>query len=332
MARDGVALQLEANNTAAHALGLLPGECLPADELRFVELDKHAQAGFQRRDVGAQLVAVERQTDLETQRVAASQTARLNSTVHQLIPHALSELMAAVDLKAILARIARAAHDDILVVSAQSHEIIERNVAHRQTENPLDGLLGTWTLDGDFAVVGALVLDLDIESLGVAHDPFDVLVDIGGVYHKEELIVAHLIYKQVVDRAAVLVAHHAVENLAGRRAGYIVYKYVVHEPFGIGALDAHLAHMADIENAYSLAHGIVFLGNAAILNRHVIAGKRRHLRTKTHVTVMEAGNLDFFSHGVVLIRFRLRPVGLFGNQNYKTDFCFPNKSRIFFGV
>ena len=89
--------------------------------------------------------------------------------------------------------------------------------------------------------------------------PGHVLVDVGGVDHEEKVVLAHLVYQQVVYSASVGIAHHAVEDLADGGVFHIVGEDVVHIPLGIGALDAYLTHVRYIEHTAVLAHGVMLL-------------------------------------------------------------------------
>ena len=90
---------------------------------------------------------------------------------------------------------------------------------------------------------------------------------------------------------AVAVAHRAVHRApdAGRlRAVGLQLRYVVgderlHEVARLRAVDPHLAHVADVEEAGRLAHRAVLLDDAGVLHRHVEAGERHHPRTERDV-------------------------------------------------
>ncbi len=70
--------------------------------------------------------------------------------------------------------------------------------------------LGFGTLYGELAEFVAKRDDLHIIAVGVFHDPCHILVNIGSIDHKEEIVVATLVDKKIVHDAPLGVAHHAV--------------------------------------------------------------------------------------------------------------------------
>ena len=93
MARNGAAFEFDADDAAGHTLGLLLHQCIAADELGLVEFAEHAQSGHHRRDVGRELIAIERQSHLEAQGVAASQSAGLAAPALDKTVPALADIV-----------------------------------------------------------------------------------------------------------------------------------------------------------------------------------------------------------------------------------------------
>ena len=89
---------------------LLLEQRVAADEIALVELDDPAEVGFERRNRGVDLVAVERHFGFQAQRVARAQAAGLDAEfragVHHLVPDALGLAGRDVDLEAVLAGVA----------------------------------------------------------------------------------------------------------------------------------------------------------------------------------------------------------------------------------
>ena len=77
MTGDGLVSQFYANNLPGRPLGLLTSQCLLANELILVQFHKEAQTSHDGRDVGRQLVAIQRQAYFETQRVTTAQATGL---------------------------------------------------------------------------------------------------------------------------------------------------------------------------------------------------------------------------------------------------------------
>ena len=300
MACDGGAFDFEAYRLAVDALGLLTCHHALADELVLVEFAEHRQAGLDGGDFGGELVAVEGQTGLEAQCVAASQAARLYAGIHQLLPETAGGLVRGIDLKAVLAGVARARYYHLLVILLDALEGVEREVRSVDAEDIAEGLFGCGTLHGKLAVVVRQVVYLHIVALGGVLYPGKVFGDVAGIDYKEILVFGEAVYQQVVHYSAVGVEHHAVQDIAVADFGDVVGEYVVDEAPGVGAFDVDLAHVADVEHAHALAHGVVLLDNAFVLDGHVKSGKGTHLCVKGQVQVVQTGRLVFvLFHGLV---------------------------------
>ena len=91
--------------------------------------------------------------------------------------------------------------------------------------------------------------------------PCHVLVDVGGIDDQEELLGSHLVDQQVVDGAAVGVAHHAVEDLPIGGVFHIVGEDMVDVALGIRTSDEHFAHVAHVEDAAGLTYCLMLVGD-----------------------------------------------------------------------
>ena len=143
------------------------------------------------------------------------------------------------------------------------------------------------------------MLEIDVEARELLLHPIDVLVDVRSVDDEEKLLGTHLIDQQVIDRAAVGVAHHTVEHLSVGCSGHVVGENVLNVALSVGTGDEHLAHVRNVEHAAGLAHGIVLVGDVCVLNGHVEAGKRRHQCAQFHVFVIKTG---LFFHKFLIIK------------------------------
>src|SRR5579859_2263619 len=111
VARDGLGLRdLEADEPASDALELLALQDFEAGERRtLVELHDEVETRFVRRRAVVDVVAIERQAGLETQRVAGAEAHGLGATrADQSVPELLSVIRAAVQLETVFACIAGA--------------------------------------------------------------------------------------------------------------------------------------------------------------------------------------------------------------------------------
>ena len=109
MARNGLVGQFNAHQFFADAFCLLSGECFLADKLFLVEFYEDTQPGHDGRDVGRQFIAIERQSHLEAQGVAATQSAGLASAAgQQLVPTFTDILVRTIYFESVLTCIASA--------------------------------------------------------------------------------------------------------------------------------------------------------------------------------------------------------------------------------
>ena len=94
----------------------------------------------------------------------------------------------------------------------------------------------------------------------------------------------------VVDECPLRVKHRRILCLADREPGGVVHGDVLHgcerRARCFPAVDADVAHVADIKNAYAIAHRLMFGYQSAargVLHRHIPATKIHHLCAKTAV-------------------------------------------------
>ena len=288
----GLVVQFDAHQFAAYALGLLFQQGFAANELRLVELHKHRQSGHDGRNVLTQLVAIERQPHLEAQRVATAEAAGLHLGGYQLVPALADVVVRGIYFESVLTRVTGTRDDGLAYhLAGVEHQIRALKPQHR-----LDDMLRLRPLNGYLSVKVGLVLQFDVEALGLLLHPRPVLVDVGGVDDQEEIVLAQLVDQQVVHRSAVFVAHHAVENLPHRHVCDVVGEDMVHVALGLAAPYCHLAHVAHVEQSDVFTDGGMLGCNTCILikQRHVEASELDHHGPQRHVLVVQTGTFHFF--------------------------------------
>ena len=207
-------------------------------------------------------MSVERQTRLEAQRVAASETARRHPRGDELLPHCNDDIWRCVKFKTVLAGISCAARNYRVSLPFRFLESVESQVAEIHSQYLGGSLLCVGALQRNLSVARRGVVDFHIEILRLLANPGVVLVDVGGIHHQQPRFwLSHFVDKQVVDHAAVGIEHHSVENLSCWKGCDIVGEDVVDKPFGIVAGDEDLAHVRHVEHAHTLAHGIVLVND-----------------------------------------------------------------------
>ena len=147
----------------------------------------------------------------------------------------------------------------------------------------------------------------DVLALGAGEDVGRhvgvILLPVGGVDHRQVALVPELVHHQIVDGAAVGVAHGPVADLVHRHAVVVVGEQVVDGVQGGGAGEEDLPHVGDIEQPSLLPHGHVLLDDAgAVLHRQQVAGEGDDLAALGHVDVIEWGFPFHFQHSFFFSR------------------------------
>ena len=297
MTGDGTTSQFYAHNLAGQSLSLLLGKGFLADEVLLVEFHEHAQSCFQGCDVVCQFVAIEGQANLEPQRVSATEATGFHAMGNEFVPCALYVGMTSVHLKTILARIACTADDEGLALRVNGLEGIECQILASQSQALGHHLLRFGALQGYLSVDVALVLGNHVEGLCLSLYPSIVLVYVGGVDDEEELVICHLVDKQVVHGATVLMQHHTIIYLSHGSAGNVVGEDVLHELLRLRTAHKHLAHVAHVEHTAGLAHGIVLVHDVGVLDGHLKSPEGHHLGVQFQVFVVKT--CSFISHSIV---------------------------------
>ena len=135
----------------------------------------------------------------------------------------------------------------------------------------------------------AAVADVGLQVLHVG-------VLAAGVHHQEDVaeggargcVGAH--HHQVVEQAAAGVGEKRVALLADAQVDHVHRHQAFQRGGGVGAHQAHLAHVRDIEQRRRLA-ALLVLGHqaAGVLHRHGIAGKGHHAGAQALVQRVQGG-------------------------------------------
>src|SRR5438270_7453382 len=114
-----------------------------------------------------------------------------------------------------------------------------------------------------------------------------VLRDVRGVHDHHVFTVADAVDDHVVDDRAVLVGEQAVPRLARREACDVARDEAIEVRPGTATLEEELAHVREIEETGVSAHRTMFGDDALVLDRHLVARERHHLRAELGVLVEE---------------------------------------------
>ena len=259
--------------------------------------DRHLVSG----GIKAHLMAVQRQSSLEAERVARAETSGLCAELHKAVPQPGSVLAAAVDLKAErLARVARLSHADQTALERDGAE----RVLHRLGELHAAGerhedVLALRALHGN----GRPVLrDLRHGTVIVLHclaQVRKVLFRVRRIYDKQEPFLFKAVEIGVVDGGAVLGGDDAVLRHVEVQTLDVAAEHMLQKGNAVRALDEHAAHMGDVKEAAGMAGIQVLRHNAAgVLDGHLPSAEIHHRGACRYMDVIELGALEFAHYWV----------------------------------
>ena len=127
-----------------------------------------------------------------------------------------------------------------------------------------------------------------------------VLVAVGCVDDHQVSFLGELVDDNVVDGAALLVAHHAVADLVHGHAGVVVGQQVVDGSQCSGASEQDLTHVRNVEQAALLADCHMLLDDAGscVLDGQQVASEGDDLAAFFHMNIIEGG-LQFHNNSLL---------------------------------
>ncbi len=193
-------------------------------------------------------------------------------------------------LEAVFARVACARDDDRLA-QAFDARLCGRVVFHRCElgfDVRLQPFHGARPLDRDERALAVEVLRLHVAG-EVAADVRPHLVGVAGVDDQQPAVLVEPVKDHVVVRTAVLVGEDVVARLTGLHVRDLVDGQRLGPCAHVRAAQVELRHVREVEQARSLAHGLVLLEDARILHGHLEPAKRHDPRTQRQVSIVERG-------------------------------------------
>ena len=301
LAHDAAADDLHAN--ALHFRRAERDKRVAADEVLARELARKSR--HLRRDLVVHLVTVERHRSLETQRVARAEAAGDQplglARLQKRFPQVDGVLGLAVDLKAIFTGVARLGDEgaDRALAEVQGHVFDEGVVLGGDVlliAELFENVAGPGALQGDLAPVVALVAVVDVAG-EMTLDPGGVLFAVARVDDEPVIVRCAAVDDEVVDDAAIVVAEHRVLDLAVFHVRNVGGDDLLHVGDGVGALEAKLAHVGNVEQTGLFTNGHV-LGNHAggILHGHQEAAEFDDLAAHVHMRLVKWGLLFHSAH------------------------------------
>ena len=256
--------------------------------------------------VETQLVAVERQAGLETQRVAGAETDGHGARGDECVPEGRPELRRHEQLEADrLARVAGAADASLdgercaafRIGHAQRRDaelVAERLGQGAGLDETGEDVPGLLALQGQHRDLAGLVGELHVGEPGeVVVEVLPVLDPVGGIDHEEVRRHVEAVEVGIVHGAARGSGHDGVLRLQRVERLGVVGEHVLEKGHGAGAAKDEASHVADVEEAGSAACREVLVDDARrVLDRHVPAAEVDHAGAERHVTVVEGSALE----------------------------------------
>ena len=132
-----------------------------------------------------------------------------------------------------------------------------------------------------------VVDDLNVTEYMLLH-PGKVLIGVACVDDEHIVVVGVLVDKNVIDCAAVLVAEHGIAAPAGSHGGDVVGDELLNVVVSAAADDVYLAHVGNIEQTCTLAHGLaLFKNTACVLNGQRPAAEVHHLAAEVDMPLIQ---------------------------------------------
>ena len=226
VAGDAGALDQERGQLLGRALGAGLGDGLGAEEAGRLHAAP-AEAGLDRVALGAELVAVQREADLEPQGVAGAEPAGDDAGVEQLGPDRRRHLGVQQQLDPVLAGVAGAADQRRAAADPDVGDAHPRR--QLDPEGAGEDGAGVRALDGEHRVAVGDVADDDVEPAAPAAEPGEVGLVVGGVGDDQVAVAAEPVGEEVVDDAAVLLAEARVLGAADLELGDVVGEHQLQE-------------------------------------------------------------------------------------------------------
>ena len=182
-----------------------------------------------------------------------------------------------VELKTILAGVTGAGDQAADVADLSESETVGADGAQVHRCQPLKDGGRARPLQRQLGIVVAGVIHFSLESI-LRLDVREILLAIGSVDADEVMSIGELVDDNVIHEGALLGEQGGVLRLPHRETGGIVAGDLLHQVQRLRPANLNFPHVAYVEQARRRAHGQMLGDDAAVLHRHVPAGKVDHLR------------------------------------------------------
>ena len=302
---------LESDQFAHDTLGFLLFQHSTVDELLALgKLRNPPQTGLDGRSRIVDVVAIKAESFLQTERIARTETDVLQSVLGTGFPKRhpkfLTVLVRCVNFATARTGIPRNRKNDAASGHSRLAEciilhLLDRLGAHFLYDFHRQRPLYSQLADFVRRIVEFLaVASLHAERLALGTDMGPILVDVSRIDAQHIGLGVEPVDENVVDDTAPTVWHTGILHLAVVEFRDVVGRDVLQQGERFGPLDPDFAHVADIENAGSVAYGGVFVVDARELDRHVVAREFGHLGTGSD---MMRGKCCGFHNDMLFFRF-----------------------------
>ena len=301
--RDHAPGHLKAHQAAAEPLRFQFEQRIASNKIVFIQLGDPAQPRLQRRGTLIDIIAIETVFFLQAQGVACPQADRSDVKFlpggKDLLPDRPGMLAVKVQFKSRFPGIAGRGDNHLHPGEHAFAKPVKLNLREIHVGEFLEGGFRLFPLHRQ---LGDAVADVLYRHpfQAIFPDPGFILIEVGGVDH-QQVVIAAIVDDQVVDDPTIGIAHRAVLGLVDGDLGGVIDGEAVDHLQGPGAAQDDLPHVRHIEDAHGGAHPPVLLQDAAVLDRHLKAGKIDHLGAQAHVFLVETGFLGFHN---VSFRFK----------------------------
>ena len=152
---------------------------------------------------------------------------------------------------------------------------------------------------------GAGVFERHVEAFvgDLGLNPGPVFGTVARVDHKHVAVFRKSVHQQVVHDAPAAVGHAAVLDFAIKQGAGVVAGHPLDQGQSVWSRHEKLAHVAHVEHADAVAHGVVLFLQPGVLHGHVETGEGNHLSSCRKVRVVEGGEFKWGClHGAKVMR------------------------------
>ena len=292
LARNAAVNHLESDELFDDAFQFSFEQAVAPDEI-LVQIAGPAQAGFNRRGVCVNFVAVQRHLGFKSQTVARAQANRFHALIfprlENRVPNVLAVTRRNEQLKAIFAGVPGARDETPLVVDTELARVMILDFREVERFELLQHLFGFGTLECEHVILVGNIGQFDLQPRAMRVHPFEIFFAIRGIddNHVVRIRAAELVDECIVHDGSIGIAQDRILGLIHFERGKIGGEQVLEKRERVGSGHIELTHVVNVEKAGGVSNGVVFFQDAGILHRHFPAAELDHARAERDVRVVQ---------------------------------------------